>query len=91
MELSPRGKCAIKLDLLEVTVATIINIMNDLKLQWKASQTMGKVCLQSLVLWSFTIIFYGRNRFLHSARIEDKIYDIYRSQICHLSFVIYHY
>jgi hypothetical protein len=40
--LSPRGKCAIKLDLLEVTVATIIKIVNDLNYNGKCPKQWAR-------------------------------------------------
>jgi len=50
----------------------------------------GKISLQSFGLLSFTIIFYGRNRLLHLAKIQDQ--DIFllceefypRSAVLHL-------
>ena len=35
--------------------------MNDLTSQWKSSQKNDKFCLQSLGLWSFTIVYYENN------------------------------
>jgi hypothetical protein len=38
----------------------------------------NKFGLQSLGLWSFNIVLYGRNRFLHLAKIEDQdIFNIH--------------
>jgi len=63
-------KYPIKLaNLFNVTVVITIKVMNYLIIPQN-----GKFCLQSFGLWSFTNVFYRRNRFLHSSKI--KTWDI---------------
>jgi hypothetical protein len=58
------GKCPIKSTYLFIITMKIV--------------PKNKFGLQSLGLWSFNIVLYGRNRFLHLAKIEDQdIFNIH--------------
>jgi len=62
MKMAYMGKCPIKCtELFDLTIVIMKNdICNDVTSQWKSYQKNGKFCLQSLGLWSCTIIFNGR-------------------------------
>jgi hypothetical protein len=61
MKMSTMGKCQIKhTNLLDVTVVTIINIgtcYERIDITIEIIPKNDKFCLQSLGLWSFTIVF----------------------------------
>lgn len=58
-------------DFFDVAVANTINGISDLTSQSKSSPQIWQVLHQSVDLWNFTVIFYGRNRVLHSVKIKD--------------------
>jgi hypothetical protein len=57
----------IRTDSFDLTV-TIIYFMNNLMSKWLSYQWMISLCLHSLSLWTFAIVFYERKGFGHNSR-----------------------
>ena len=72
INLSPMGKCMIQcIDLFNVTVITIINVMNDSTSQWKWSQKMESFSFNPDYVCGVLPSYFMEE--IHFARIEDEI------------------